>query len=194
NKVARVVDEYGLDAAPAELEAAWTRTTDRKSLRELADDLNRRLLRSAMREAGLDPIDADVGSAYRALTDDSDGASRVQKARELERQGVDVDSLQDDFVSHQAIHTYLRRYRNVEPPESDDEDRLDAERDRVERLQGRMRAVAEDAVGRLRDADEIALDGFDVVASIDVHCEECGRSYRVGELLRRGGCACQQPE
>ncbi|MFB6095219.1 MAG: rod-determining factor RdfA [Halodesulfurarchaeum sp.] len=29
---------------------------------------------------------------------------------------------------------------------------------------------------------------------MDVHCEECGRSYRVSELLRRGGCECQQSE
>lgn len=44
-KVAKLIDRHDLDSIGDELEAQWTRASeDRKSLRELADVFNRRLL------------------------------------------------------------------------------------------------------------------------------------------------------
>ncbi|MFB6114569.1 MAG: rod-determining factor RdfA [Halodesulfurarchaeum sp.] len=192
SKVSRVIEEYDLESASDYIESAWTQSEDRKSLRQLAEDLNRRILRSAMADAGLDPIEEDVDSAYRALTEESTAGSTVQKERELERDGVDVEALHRDFVSHQAVHTYLRNYLRVEPPERTDDERLQSERERLDRLKGRATAVAEDTLTRLRDADRLAVDEFDVITTIDVYCERCKKSYAVDEILENGGCPCRE--
>jgi hypothetical protein len=195
SKVARVVEEYGLEGLGDRLERAWTgRDEPQRSLRELADVVNRELLAIAMKRADLDPVEHDVRSTYEVLTGDASSGDRVQKRRELERQGVDVERLEDDFVSHQAVHTYLRRHRGVTQPEPDGQDRIESERENLGRLRGRTAAVSADAIQRLRDADRLAIDEFDVIVDVQVLCAECGQSYEMDDFLDRGGCDCQFEE
>ncbi|MFC5133638.1 MULTISPECIES: rod-determining factor RdfA [Haloferacaceae] len=191
SKVDRTMDEYGLDGFGAELEAAWTgEDGDRTSLRSLAEEFNRTVLGVAMREADGSTSRSDVDSAHRTLTDDDAPRSEVLRTRrELERSGVDVDAVLDDFVSHQTIHTYLTRDRGVRPPD-EDVDRIDERRETIERLAGRTEAVTESAVESLADAGRLADRPYEVFVDVRVTCGACGTDYRAGELLRRGGCGC----
>lgn len=192
SKVGRLVAEHGLEDLPAELEARWTAPREeRSSLRDLAEYVNHRILESVLRDAGRDPLPDDVEAIYRALTDDdASAAERTRRRRSLERDGIDVDDLESDFVSHQAVHTYLTKYREAEH-------RLDAELAerslrRLRRLQGRTAAVTEDTVERLVDREEIAGGDLRVILSLQVLCETCGTSMDATAFIENGGCECDQ--
>lgn len=192
SKVGRVIEEYGLEGQGEWLETHWTGDgVERRSLRDLADAFNRRLLGAAMEDAGMDPLGNDVESAYEVLTDDdASSGTRVDLRNRLEWNGVDVASLEADFVSHQAVHTYLTKARGVdrEEPETD---RRQKGIETIEGLQGRTQAVTTDTLERLANAGEIDLEGFDVFVDVRVICDECGTQYQVSELIEQGGCDCQ---
>lgn len=192
-KVGRLISAYDLDNMGSYLERRWTGASgERASLRTLADEFNRQLLRVALAEAGRNPVEQDVTTTYKVLTDDdvSEG-SRTQKRLELSRDGVDVDSLLDDFVSHQAIHTYLRRYRGAER-ERDPADQIESDVETLRRLQARTGSVTADAVERSASTERIDVGEFDVLVNVRVLCQDCGADYDAVELLQRGGCDCDK--
>ena len=197
SKVARVIDEYGLEGLGADLERRWLgEDGDATSLRDLETFFNRQVLDAALSDTGESLLDGEAENLYRLLTDDDVSAGmRTQAQTRLESAGLDPDALRSDFVSHQAIHTYLTKYRGVErPDEQSDADRLASSRDTVQRLRSRLQAVSENSLQSLSDTDRIALEGFDVIVDVQVICRECGRQTEVGDLLDRGGCRCQVEE
>lgn len=188
-KVARVIQKYNLDSMGASLEAAWTgEAGERTSLRDLADEFNEAVLEAALREESISSVNVDVSSTYAALRDDSD-LSATRARRRLEREGIDVDKLTGDFVTHQAIHTYLTQEREASLPAADD-DMVDRKAETIEKLQGRTSAVAESAISSLANADKLDKDNYDVLVDVRAVCPDCGSDTAVGELIRRGGCGC----
>lgn len=192
SKVARVIEAYDLDGYGAELEAAWTgEAGERTSLRDLADEFNRRVLDAAIRDTGGALVSTEVESTYRTLTDDDvPQADRMRKRRDLEREGVEVDGLLDDFVTHQAIHTYLTDFREASLPDRS-ENVLERKAETLERLQGRTTAVAESTLETLTEADEVADRDYELFVDVRVVCGDCGTDYAIGDLLRQGGCDCE---
>ncbi|MFC7045761.1 rod-determining factor RdfA [Halobacteriaceae archaeon GCM10025711] len=191
SKVGRVIAEYDLTGLGDELVAYWTgENEERYSLRKLADVFNQRVLAAALESVGENPLDGEVENTYRLLTDDDvSQGMRIQTRNRLERVGLDVDDLTSDFVSHQAIHTYLTKYQEV-AYEAEETDQVAKDRERISRLENRLSAVIEDALDRSRRADRIALEAFDVFVDSRVLCEECGTTYTVDELFENGGCDC----
>jgi hypothetical protein len=191
-KVARLLDEYALEGFGDELERRWTAEDDsRLSLRALADHFNRRLLSDAISRAGVRALDGDADSIYQSLTeDDPSGADATRTRRRLEREGVDVDALLEDFVSYQAIRTYLTEYRDAEYVRSE-RDRVEAEKESLQRLRGRTSAVTKSKLEQLRAGEHLSLGEFRTIVSTSVVCEDCGGQYEVVELLDRGGCDCE---
>jgi hypothetical protein len=190
SKVARLLDEYDLPGLGAELEQLWTAEEDRKSLRELARHFNRQLLGEALDEANVQYLDGELGNNYRLLTDDEvSSAESTRVNRRLERDGVDVDALENDFVTYQAIRNYLKDYRGAEytPTETDP---LEREATTVQKLRGRMATVTGGKLGQLRASDELTLGEFRTLADIRVICEDCNTQFDVLDLLNRGGCNC----
>jgi hypothetical protein len=192
-----VIDEYELAGMGEQLEAYWTGDgEDEYSLRELADVFNRAVLRAALDRAGESPLEGEVENTYRLLTDDSVSSGvRTETRNALARDGVDVEELDDDFVTHQAIHTYLTKHRGVTYESSTDEtDQVEKGGETIRRLQTRTAAVAETTLGNLENTDRITLGDFDVIVDVRVLCDTCGRSYTVDEVLEGGGCACSRSE
>jgi len=192
-KVERLIDEYGLDAWGDRLEAKWLgERGERRSLRELAREFNVAVLDATLREAGHSPIDADLRSTYRTLSDeDVPRADEVRKRRQLERDGVDVDALRSDFVTHQAVHTYLTRVRDAEL-DRDDGDTVERRRETIQRLEGRTGVVTESALEDLVEADVLRDREYEVLVSVTVVCDDCGADYTVTELFESGGCDCER--
>lgn len=190
-KVERVIEEYDLEGWGDRLERSWLgEDGERASLRELATEFNVAVLEAALRRAGRSTIDADVRSAYRTLTDDDvPRADAVRKRRELEREGVDVDAVLADFVTHQAIHTYLTSVREVELDHERD-DVADRKLETVQRLLGRTEAVTESTVEELVEAGEVSDRDYEVLVTVSVVCNDCGTDYTVEELIDAGGCDC----
>ena len=195
SKVARLIDDYDLGASFGdELERRWTADgTERTSLRDLADLFNERLLRSAMSAVGVSTVSGEVSNLYQLLTDDdvSSGMRTEARAR-LERDGVDVDRLERDFVSYQAIRSYLTKYRDAEYEEPSEEEQVESVLDSIQRLRARLRSITESGLDRLRSTDRITLGDFRLFVDVDVLCEDCGAQYGVADLLERGGCDCER--
>lgn len=188
-KVARVIHEYDLDGMGAQIEEAWTGASgERTSLRDLADELNEAILEAALRDAGGSPLDFEVAGTYESLR--SDSRPDVTRAhRRLEREGVDPETLEKNFVTHQAIHTYLKKERDATLPE-DDRDAAARKVETIEKLQGRVTAVTESAISSLASSGELDRDDYDVLVDVRAVCPECGSDYAVSELFRRGRCEC----
>jgi hypothetical protein len=190
SKVARVIDEYDLDGWGQRLEDRWVGADgERESLRDLAESLNREVFRAALDGAGISMTDPDAVSALETITDDSvSRADRLRKERELDREGLDVDAVRSDFVTHQTIHTYLTSVRGASLPEKPAQPEREA--DSISRLQDRATAVVESTLDRLIDRDALSDREYEVFADIQIVCEDCGTSYDASELLRDGGCTC----
>jgi len=192
-KVARLIEEHDLNGMGRELEHRWLGEGDeRESLRDLADVFNRHYLRQVLERAGRSPLEGEVANLYRLLTDgDVSSGERTRARRELENDGVDVDELTRNFVSHQAIHTYLRKYREVSGPKEDDEEKVSKDADTIRKMRNRLEAVTRRTLQNLVNTGRISLSSFTVFVEVRVTCSECNTTYSVDELLSNGSCDCE---
>jgi hypothetical protein len=194
SKVARLISEYDLDGLGDELEVRWTGDgVERTSLRDLADYFNEQLLERALIDAGMSALDSDVSSTYRNLTDEdvSTGVRTDARAR-LENNGIDIDNLESDFVSYQAIRSYLTEYRDAEYRRLSDDEKIEKDLQSIQRLMTRTLSVTEERIEKLAQTDRIDADSFEVLLDVQVLCGECGRQYSVSEFLDERGCDCQR--
>lgn len=190
NKVARLIEEYGLDSMGEELEDRWTASGDeRMSLRTLAEYFNQRLLKTVISQTGA-PLSGEVENLYSLLTDDDvSDADATRARRRLEREGVDVNQLLTDFVSYGAIRTYLKDYRGAEY-EREKRDQIAVEAENIEQLRGRTAAVTESKLEQLVNSGDLVVGDHRTIVDVNVICEDCGQQFDVYELLEKGGCAC----
>ena len=194
SKVARLLSEYGLEGLGKELEDRWTGDgVERTSLRDLADYFNKRLLEQALIDAGMSALDSDVSTTYRDLTDDDVSTGvRTDTRTRLDSNGIDVDGLESDFVSYQAIRSYLTEYRGAEYRRLSDEEKVEKDIESIQRLMTRTLSVTEERIEKLTRTGRIDADGVEVLLDVQVLCESCGRQYSVSEFLDERGCDCQQ--
>lgn len=188
-KVARLIEEHEMDSLGAELEQLWTADENRQSLRELATYFNQQLLKRVLEEADVRTLDGEVENIYRLLTNDS-SPDRVRIRRQLERDGIDVDGLLSDFVTYQAIRTYLKKYRNVEysPKEVDP---IEREMSNIQKIRGRADSVTEGKIEQLRKSGQLDIGNFRTLVDIRVVCEDCDTQFDVIDLLERTECNCK---
>lgn len=192
-KVGRVADRYDLTDIDRELRTRWQgEGTEKHSLRKLENYLNRRVLEAALREAGVETLHGEVENLYDLLSDDATSeAARLEARKRLERDGVDIERVESDFVSHQSIHTHLRECLDVrhDPGEGATVERGSST---VYALRNRTETVTAGTLERLRDNGALDLEEFDVYVDVRVACEECGRFHEIGSLFEAGGCECQR--
>ncbi|WP_336023353.1 rod-determining factor RdfA [Halobellus salinisoli] len=193
SKVGRLIDTYGMENIGQELEDRWIgEGYESQSLRSLADWFNRRLLAAKLEQAGENPIDGEVANLYRLLTeDDVTAGMRIDAEATLERNGIDPETARTEFVSHQAVYTYLTEFREASKERSSG-NRVEKVRTTVQRLQSRLVAVIENNLEQLRATDRLTLGDFNVLVDVQILCEDCGASYSITALLDRGGCDCQE--
>lgn len=190
-KVGRVLSEYDLLDLHEELPRRWLgESGEATSLRDLADLINVALLTRAMEEAGEEPLDGEAENAYRLLTgDDVSAGVRTQQRNRLTRAGIDIDALEDDFVTHQAVYTYFTKGLGLSK-ETEKRDPLEKHEERIQRLRSRTTAVVENSLSELGENDHIDGGPFDVIVDVRVYCEECNTQVELSELLASGGCEC----
>ena len=193
-KVVRILSEYDLSELGDELATRWTAEDDRMSLRGLADYFNKQLLTSQLDQQRIDTLPGEIENMYHLLTDeDVTSGTRVQVANRLSEHGVDVEGLRSDFVSRQAIHTYLTKHRQEAYEKPDTDEIVERRLEELQRLRSRQRAVTEQTLSTLRNRDRLDLGEFQVISSVQIQCTDCGRQYDLNSLLDRGGCDCDSP-
>lgn len=194
SKIVRLIKTYDLgDDFGSKLEAYWTGDgVERKSLRDLADLFNRQLLKVAISDAGMRTLDGESENFYRLLTDDEVSSGvRTETRNLMKRNGVDIEQLERDFVSYQAIRTYLREVRGAEYNNNKQKDRVERTAESVSRLQSRTATIAQRNLEQLRNTSELVVDDPELFISVNVLCRTCGTQYTYEKLLEQGGCNCQ---
>lgn len=192
SKVARLIDTYDLDGMGDEMEYLWTAEgDDRRSLRDLADYFNKRVLEQELSGTEIKPLDGEVENFLRLLTrDDVNNAEKTRARRRLEREGIDVDRLLDDFVTYQAIRTYLKNHRDAtySPDETDSTEKA---KENLIQLRCRTARVTENKINQLARSDSLSMCGnVRATADVKIICEGCGSHWGIEDLLAEGGCSC----
>jgi hypothetical protein len=179
------MDDYELDDLGAELEDRWLADDEYgMSLRKLAEFFNRRVLEAAIEGSDLSVLDVDIDSIYEQLIDDDVSSGvRTRVERRLDRNGVDIDRVTTDFVTHQSIHTYLREVRGAQQPEKTPEERRETARERIQKLQDRTAAVTEDALQSLQRQGLVEDGEISALVDIQVLYTESGEQHDVFDLL-----------
>ncbi|WP_276259125.1 rod-determining factor RdfA [Haloglomus litoreum] len=196
-KVGRSIESYGLGGLDAEL--VGRRNESDASLRDLADYTNRRILEAALDAAAVDLSDAlygavddddAVGVLYDVLAADDTPTERVARVRtRLTQQGVDIDEVQSDWVTHTTMRTHLNECLAVDTSR-EASITLDDGRDTIEWARNRCASVVEQTLERLRNAGLLTTGPLELSVTIQVTCTDCGSSYRPDELLAERACDC----
>ena len=188
-KIDRVLEERGL----ADIEEAFeTRRSSGDSLRELEQFFNEAVLRAAMRDAGMEILDGEPSNLYRLLTDDEVTAGkRVDAESKLRRNGVDPDTVADDFVSYQTVRTHLNDCLGVRTTRESTFSVADA-RNTVHKLVSRLESVTVRSIERLGRDGTVSIAAPSVTVSVRVACSECNDEYTFATLLDRGSCSCTE--
>jgi len=196
SKVGKLIAEYDLKGLGLELETRWTANDgERMSLRELADYFNKQLLAAALRDVDQTALDRDVEKLYQNMTEDSISSGvRTDTLSTLSKYGIDTDNLRSDFVSYQAIRTYLKEWRGVEYDSLSAEEKRAKDRRSIQRLLTKSLSVAEDRLEKLRRTDRIRAEEFEVFVDANVLCKECGTRYTVSDFIINEGCSCLQDQ
>jgi predicted transcriptional regulator len=193
SKVARLIVEYGLDPSFGDrLEELWTADNERReSLRSLADRFNKRLLVAATSDAGTSTLEGEVDNLYRLLTgEEVSSGQRTEARKRLRQNDVDVEQLKKDFVTYQAIRSYLKKYRGADYEGPSEETRIKNKRETIQRLTSRLQSVTENSLSQLQGMSTFSLGEFRVFVEITVMCEDCGSQYGIVELFNQDGCDC----
>lgn len=190
-KVERVVDRYDLEGIPEELEERWIgENGSATSLRTLARDFNLTVMERTLSNVEHRVTTPELETMYDILKgEEGSGADRTQVRRDLERHGVDVSRLEADFVTHQAIHTYLTKGRGISKP-TQQTDPLRRARETIDRLRSRTAAVTSSELGRLEQSTDLTIGEVEPLVTVMVNCQDCGSYTTVTDLLDAGGCDC----
>lgn len=192
-KVGSVLERYEIADYDERLVTKWTDEADRRSIRELTDAFNIRVLQAAMPDTGLQTLEGEVENIYRLLTaDDITSGMRTQTRDQLRQDSVPIDEVESDFVSHQTIYRHLTQCHGIERTGTDaGTDRKTQSIQTVHSLRGKTRAVTENIVERLVNGADVELDDYDVFVDVTIVCNECGRQHQVEALADAGGCPCR---
>lgn len=194
-KVERVLEKYELEGFGDYMVDRWTavEASERLSLRALAREFNIRLLEERLTDTNAEPIEGTAESYYESLSGENVSSGvQTEVRRRLEQAGIDVDDLKSEFVSRQAIQTYLAKTRGANQPNQVSSISGSAVQETIDRLRERVRQVTTSRLERLRSAGKLALGEFRVVVDVQVYCRDCGAQQSLSELLAAEGCNCEE--
>jgi antitoxin component HigA of HigAB toxin-antitoxin module len=192
-----LIEKYDLKGIGKELEERWTRGENRSSLRELADYFNQQILRTVLESGDANLLEGEVENFYELLyNEEVTSGVRHRTKHRIQQYGVDVDTLEDDFVSYQSIRTYLKDYRGTTLPESSQsfEEQVEQKQDTVRRLSTRLSTVAQRSLETLAKVDGFTLGDIETIVSVRVHCTDCNTQRPISKVLANRGCECGSHE
>ncbi|WP_135662704.1 rod-determining factor RdfA [Halorhabdus rudnickae] len=186
-KIARVADDYNISEIDAKL---IKRREQGDSLRDLATYLNKQILSESL-NTGTREVVGDADSIYKVLRGNDVSRSRqVELRSKLDRNGIDIEAVERDFVSHQTVRNHLHDCKAIDTGRKSTVDVDDAQKT-IEWAQARSEGVIEQTLKRLRNAGNVADTPTEVTLSVRVGCSACGRTHRIEDYLEQGGCNCQ---
>jgi hypothetical protein len=191
-KLGRVAAVHDLADVHDELGRRWGERGD-ASVRELTEQFNRRVLRSAFERSGRSPIDGEIRNFYRVLNDDDvDAGSRTRARERLREEGIEITALEEQFISHQTMYRHLVDCLDVSDASAHEDDEAIASTwvDRIRSLEARAARVTERGIEQLRSRGVIEIGSADVLVDVTVLCSDCGTFYTFEELADGRACEC----
>lgn len=192
-KVGAVAEAYVLVDLDEVLHERWTAPTDRSSVRSLADYVNRRVLRAVLHEGHEGTLEGEVENYYRLLTDeDVSRGMRAETRSRLRDRNVDVETVEDDFLSHQTVYRHLTGCLDADrdSPAIDSETSVRVGLGTIRALQRRTEAVARSTLDRLARAGHFDVGEIDVLVDVTLTCRGCGEQLPLSESLTGRSCSC----
>lgn len=189
-KVCRVLDERGMERYEDRLVEQWQADPPtRKGYRQLATWLNVLMLRREMERAGLSTLGDEAASKYERLTaEESSIAAEVRDG--LRNSGIDIESLERDFVSYGVIRTHLKECLGAERETTSTEWEPEA----IEISRSHAEGKVEEAIRSLRNKGSLASEGdVTVHVSVELECEACHAKVPAERAVRRG-YICEESE
>lgn len=182
-KVCRVLDERGMNRYENRLVDQWQASSpNRKGYRQLAEWLNTMMLRREMDRAGLSTLGNEAESKYQRLND-GDETVAAEVRNDLCNEGIDVDSLDSDFVSYGVVRTHLKECLHLEL----DVQSTDWEEEAIEYTHKHASKKLEETVRSLLNKERLAACGdVEVHVSFEVECEGCHTRVPIDRAIRRG--------
>lgn len=154
----------------------------RKGYRQLATWLNIMMLRREMDRAGLSTLGNEPKSKYERLQSDNKTVA-AEVRTDLRNEGINVDSLEADFVSYGVIRTHLRECLSVEREAT----ATDWESDSIEYTREHATEKLTDAVQSLVNKGKLSACGdVKIHVTFEVECEDCHIRVPIDRALRRG--------
>lgn len=188
-KVGRGIRKYGCSGLNDRLVQEY-RDAD-ASLRDLERVINEEFTIAALEDAG-SPTDRDPAALTAVLRADDD-STRREKARletQLEQAGVDVEELEQDYVSFRTVKTHLNEHLNVDTSRTETIT-VDSAAGIIEWAETRCVSVIERTIERLSNADEATIgEEFTVSISLRITCYDCSTTLTITEFLDGEGCDC----
>jgi hypothetical protein len=191
-KVGAVAEAFELDDLDATLRERWTAPEDRSGVRELADHVDTRVLRSALAASQDGALEGEAENYYRLLTDDDvSRGTRTEARSRLRDRGVDVEAVEDRFVSHQTVYRHLTDCLGLDrgapaAPEAAVRDGLGT----IRALRRRTEAVATSVLEGVVRAGHLRVDEVDVLVDVVASCRTCGERLPLSESLAGRSCEC----
>jgi hypothetical protein len=186
-KVGRLRREYELSSLDERIQ--HRREEEEASLRDLASFVNTRVLESTLDRRDVDVV-GDPESVYEALTGDDVPPERTVRVRnELTDVDIDVEDLENDFVSYQTVRSHLNDCLDIDTSRRG-VDTVDEARSLVEWTRSRDENVVSTALERLHRIGELSIGDISVTTDVVVTCKDCGAAQSVDSLLNEGGCDC----
>lgn len=186
-KVGRVTQKY--DLAGVYDEVGRRREQEDDSLRTLAEFVNTCVLRRTIETHADREVLVDAASVYSTLTNGADAGAVAETRERLATAGVPVEEVTDDFVSHQTVRAHLNSCLDMDTGRSGATDPEEVA-DLIEWARSRDERIIDRAVSRLRESGHLQIGETNVIHSVRVICEACGRSHRLQELLNDQQCEC----
>jgi len=194
-KTHRVIEKYGIQSFKPELKSKWTgKNHDKVGIRDLADELNIKILDEALGDVTLETYSTE--DLHELLTEDGPRNSAQFVKTELEDEGIDVDEVTDDFVSHTALRNYLMSVHKVESPQRhpEGEERIRSYKEATEREQKSHKRNLEQRLNILQTKGHIPDGEIDITVKTTVKCPSCGRRMRARKMIDlNDGCECTGP-
>lgn len=177
-KVLRIAEKYGLEDIDDRLISMYV--DQDRSLREVAHEVNVKITTVALGDEPFAP--RHVYETLRGIGD-ADKREQTDLRRRLRMHGVDVETLEDDWVSHMSIRTYLRKDLDIDTKRKSRELISPEETaDHVRRLASREADIIMESLASTEGIDPAE---WDIHTEIRLISTETGESERLVEYLER---------
>lgn len=175
-----------LPGLPFEIGDYWTQETAVQwSINSITEHLNRQFIIAFCDRSSMDLLDKEAELYRSLLMDDNVSEGTREEARgKLNRHGVNVDALEECFVTETTVYRHMQKCLNIEyekPPLTTAEaiDRLGTH---LDRFRGATATLLSES-GQNEDAFRVSVD-------VNVVCEHCGTIHDGFAYIKQEGCNC----